>query len=283
MAIDRTKRISKDAIDKIYVESNVRDASFIMPHPHCHSYCELYYIENGACRFFIENNMYDLKSGDFLFIPPQVFHYTRYFGICKKVSIFFRKEDVDGRVKELLPQKDSFFASAHVFETPSAHIAQINGLILRMLNEEKTADAQTEVALHVLLAELFLLCNRECNFLQELPENIHTTDRQIVQAAQFISNRYGERISTADVAAAVGYSANYLTHKFKEAAGIGVHEYLAFIRLQRAAHELVTTSDKITDIALRCGFSDSNYFKDAFKKKYGVTPREYRKNNGARI
>ena len=43
------------------------------------------------------------------------------------------------------------------------------------------------------------------------------------------------------------------------------------------AHELVSTSDSITVIALRCGFSDSNYFKDSFIKKYGITPRSYRK------
>ena len=56
-----------------------------------------------------------------------------------------------------------------------------------------------------------------------------------------------------------------------------MHEYLTFIRLQRAALELVSTADSVTEIALRCGFSDGNYFKDAFKKKYGVTPSKYRK------
>ena len=81
----------------------------------------------------------------------------------------------------------------------------------------------------------------------------------------------------ADIAAAAGYSPNYLSRKFREAAGIGVHEYLVFIRLQHAALELITTDDSVTEIALRCGFSDSNYFKDAFKKRYGVTPRAYRK------
>ncbi len=74
MKADRTKRASKETIDRIYVESNLRDKSFVMSSPHCHAYCEIYYIEYGTCRFFIENNMYDLKSGDFLFIPPQVFH-----------------------------------------------------------------------------------------------------------------------------------------------------------------------------------------------------------------
>ena len=86
-----------------------------------------------------------------------------------------------------------------------------------------------------------------------------------------------EQISTADIATIVGYSPNYLSRKFKETVGIGVHEYIVFIRLQKAANELLSTRDKITDIALRCGFSDSNYFKDAFKKKYGLTPRAYRK------
>ena len=46
--------------------------------------------------------------------------------------------------------------------------------------------------------------------------------------------------------------------------------------LQHAAAELISTDDTITQIALRCGFSDSNYFKDVFKNKYGVTPRENR-------
>ena len=79
------------------------------------------------------------------------------------------------------------------------------------------------------------------------------------------------------MARAVGFSPNYLSRKFRAAAGIGLHEYIVFVRLQHAAQELVSTSDSITTIALRCGFSDSNYFKDSFKKKYGITPRNYRK------
>lgn len=278
MTVDRTKRTSKEAIDRIYVESDLRDKNFIMPAPHCHAYFEIYYIENGACRFFIENNMYDLESGDFLFIPPQVFHYTRYLhGNCKKTSLFFREEDLDGAVRNLLPENEDFFSKMRLFKTPQNRIEQINSLLSRMVKEEKIPDAQTEVMLHVLFQELFLLFIRNCDFLPDIPADIHTTDSQIVQAAKFISSRYFEQISTADIAAAVGYSPNYLSRKFRESVGIGVHEYIVFIRLQKAAGELLSTKDTVTDIALRCGFSDSNYFKDAFKKKYGLTPRAYRK------
>ena len=107
--------------------------------------------------------------------------------------------------------------------------------------------------------------------------DIQTTDQQIMNAARFISENYMRPLSTQEVARAVGFSPNYLSRRFRQSAGIGLHEYIVFVRLHHAAQELIATFDSITDIALRCGFSDSNYFKDSFKKKYGVTPREYRK------
>ena len=106
---------------------------------------------------------------------------------------------------------------------------------------------------------------------------LNTTDHQLLQAANYINTHYMNTISTSDVARAVGFSPNYLSRKFRTTAGIGLHEYIVFVRLYHAAQELLSTNDSITTIALRCGYSDSNYFKDSFKKKYGVTPRAYRK------
>ncbi|MBD5479666.1 MAG: AraC family transcriptional regulator [Lachnospiraceae bacterium] len=278
MTNNRSVRQTEKMIDRIYAEGEVKKAGYVMPSHHCHPYFELFYIESGACRFFIENNLHDMHSGDFLLIPPQVLHYTRYsFGDCKRSIVFFREDDVRESVKQLLPQQTDFFSEMRIFQVPEAHREQIAALLLRMVKEEKIGDKRSSLMLQTLLQELFLLCSRECRFPQDMPVHIHTTDQQIVQAAQFISSHYPESITMADIAKAAGYSPNYLSRKFREAAGIGVHEYLVFIRLQHAALELITTDDSITEIALRCGFSDSNYFKDAFKKRYGVTPRAYRK------
>lgn len=278
MTNNRSVRQTEKMIDRIYAEGEVKKAGYVMPSHHCHPYFELFYIESGACRFFIENNLHDMHSGDFLLIPPQMLHYTRYsFGDCKRSIVFFREDDVRESVKQLLPQQTDFFSEMRIFQVPEAHREQIAALLLRMVKEEKIGDKRSSLMLQTLLQELFLLCSRECRFPQDMPVHIHTTDQQIVQAAQFISSHYPESITMADIAKAAGYSPNYLSRKFREAAGIGVHEYLVFIRLQHAALELITTDDSITEIALRCGFSDSNYFKDAFKKRYGVTPRAYRK------
>lgn len=271
-------KILKEKVEKIFAWRELREAGFVMAAPHCHPYFELFYIESGACSFFIGNNVYDLHEGDILLIPPQVFHYTRYpFGQCLRCNVFFNESDIHVGVAKLMPQGGEFFKDMRIFRLPEAYRAQISELITRMIKENRIDDERSALMLGALLDELFLLCARECSFFYDMPENIHTTDAPIVRAAQFIGLNYMDDISTADIAAAAGYSPNYLSRKFREAAGIGVHEYLMFIRLQRAALELVSTEDSVTEIALRCGFSDGNYFKDAFKKKYGVTPSKYRK------
>ena len=278
MANGRALKMTGATLDKIFAWRELREEGFVMPSPHCHTFFELFYVESGACSFFIGNNVYDLHEGDFMLIPPQVFHYTRYpYGACRRCNVFFRAGDVGERVKEALPQGEKFFGQIRIFQVPEAYRGQIAELIAGMAREEKICDSLSEPILETLLQQLFLLCCRECTFLEDMPEDIHTTDREIVLAAQFIGQHYMDDISAADIAKAAGYSPNYLSRKFREAAGIGVHEYLMFIRLQRAALELVSTDDSVTEIALRCGFSDGNYFKDAFKKKYGVTPSKYRK------
>ena len=271
-------RTSSGEITRIHVDRRTRDAGYLMGSHHCHPYYELSYIEHGSCRFFIEDAMYDLHDGDFLLIPPHMFHYTRYlFGSCLRCGIYFRYEDLGRELPQFMPDGKNFFSQLRVFQAPSGCRRELTALIGRMAAEEQAYDERSPLLLKSQLRALLLLCSRVCIYLADSPASIHTTDRQVLQAARFINEHFRQQISATDIAAAAGFSPNYLSRKFREAAGIGVHDYLVFIRLRNAAFELLSTEDSVTDIALRNGFSDSNYFKDVFKKKYGMTPREYRK------
>ena len=271
-------RVPTHGTDGVHAETKLRDQDFIMKGHHCHSCYELFYVESGDCRFLIDEHIFDLHPGDFILVPPMALHYTRYvFGPCRRTVVLFRGEDVPEDVRKYMPQPTRFFSETAVFQTPEACRVQINGILKSMTAEEKIADERSALMLKTYLLSLLLLCSRVCAFLFEPPTELHTTDQQILQAAQYICQYYMEPITSADVARAAGFSPNYMSRKFRAATGIGLHEYIVFVRLQHAAQELVSTADSITTIALRCGFSDSNYFKDSFKKKYGVTPRNYRK------
>ena len=276
--MEKEIRTKTGPITRVHVDRRVREPGYVMHGHHCHSYFELSYIEHGSCRFFIEDTMYDLHDGDFLLIPPQLFHYTRYlFGSCQRCGVYFREEDLSEALMPHIPGGREFFTQLRVFQAPAGARRSFSGLIGRMAAEEQNFDERSALMLRIMLHELVLQCSRLCTLLAESPASIHTTDRQVLLAARYINEHFRQQITANDIAAAAGFSPNYLSRKFREAAGTGVHDYLVFIRLRNAAFELISTDDSVTDIALRCGFSDSNYFKDVFKKKYGMTPREYRK------
>lgn len=103
------------------------------------------------------------------------------------------------------------------------------------------------------------------------------TDTVFNEALRVMYDRFSEDLTTDEIAGSVGYSASHLRHQFK-ARGTSVTHALAEIRLRRAAEMLKTTPDTVTEIAGRCGYSDPNYFSVVFSRKFGVSPREYRKN-----
>lgn len=116
---------------------------------------------------------------------------------------------------------------------------------------------------------------------QPEPELINVRDADIQQATRYIYQNFQRPISLEDAAEVASLSPTYFSKKFKLVTGMGFKEYLNYVRLKHAQTALLTTSNTITDIALECGFNDGNYFKDLFRKVYGRSPREYRKNPDA--
>jgi AraC-like DNA-binding protein len=71
---------------------------------------------------------------------------------------------------------------------------------------------------------------------------------------------------------------SYLSVQFKKETSQTITDYIQNVRLEHAILLLNSTSDSIQEIASLCGFPDSNYFTRVFKKKKGLTPKEYRKH-----
>ncbi|MEJ2864333.1 helix-turn-helix domain-containing protein [Actinomycetospora flava] len=77
------------------------------------------------------------------------------------------------------------------------------------------------------------------------------------------------------IAAAQGLSVRTLYRMFEE-SGETVAAYVRARRLARARHDIVTTGETITDIAIRWGYTDASHFSRAFRGAYGSSPSDYR-------
>ena len=94
----------------------------------------------------------------------------------------------------------------------------------------------------------------------------------------YLDGRYMEDLSVADIASHFNMSASYFAHFFKQYAQKSVIEYVNETRILRAKNFLEKEEIPISEIALRVGFSDINYFSRKFKAITGITPTEYKKS-----
>ncbi len=94
----------------------------------------------------------------------------------------------------------------------------------------------------------------------------------------YLEKHYKEDVSIADLAAQFNMSASYFAHFFKQYAQKSVIEYVNETRIQRAKNWLEKEDVSVSEIALRVGFSDINYFSRKFKAVTGMTPTQYKKN-----
>ncbi len=86
-------------------------------------------------------------------------------------------------------------------------------------------------------------------------------------------------LSVDTIADAVGASRAQLQRKVKDVTGTSVGSFVREVRLKQAAEMLLRGDTNIAQVGYAVGFTAPNIFSTAFKKYYGVSPKEYVTNN----
>lgn len=242
-----------------------------MPVAHNHNFYELCIMVSGDRRFLINKDIYLAQPGDILLIPPGCTHravtisesYERYL-------VYFPENYI--RDKVLL----NCFQNQHM-QVSQRRFLNMASVLDEMAEEFKRKDEYSDIMIHCGLKTLLM---QLCRY-SKAPSvrEFETYDKNIQQAALFIRSHYRESITLQMIADAVFLSPSYLSKRFKEVTGFGVSEYINGVRIREAELLLSGTTKSIVEIADRCGFNDSNYFGDAFKKHTGFSPSQYRKQN----
>ncbi len=92
----------------------------------------------------------------------------------------------------------------------------------------------------------------------------------------FVQKNFMQEINIRNIADACACSESTVSHLFKEYTNTSVKKYIINLRISQAEKLLVTSDIPITNIALLCGFANTNYFSTAFKKQNGINPTEFR-------
>lgn len=99
----------------------------------------------------------------------------------------------------------------------------------------------------------------------------------IVEATQFIHNKYDENILVGDISKYVYLSPSYFSKVFRILTGYSVKEYVNRYRLYQAAMTLKETDKRIISIAFESGFLSQQSFTKKFVQQYSIPPARFRR------
>lgn len=269
-------------IDTICFIRGKRGVNSKLQPDHYHPFYELIHVNSGSMRLLLKDTLYNLEKGDTLLIAPRELHHSQYHEdvTCDLTFIYFKPEYLPREVLDIFNNAYSGGITSFMGTVPHIYQEELTYLFNRLQAECNSIDELSPHFMSLQLSEILLFYMRHSILgCQEL-EISNTKEADIIHATKYIYQNYKKPLTLDQIASVVNLSPTYFSKKFKQTTGIGFKEYLNYIRLKNAAAALYSTDSTITDIALEYGFSDSNYFKDLFKKEYGMSPREFRKSRG---
>ena len=101
-------------------------------------------------------------------------------------------------------------------------------------------------------------------------------DRRVKKTKSVLDQEYRNPPSVELLAEGVGLSASRLAHLFRNETGMSIQSYIVDRRLLMAAMLIVQSDEQISQIAYRVGFGDVSNFNHSFKRRFSMSPREYR-------
>ena len=101
-------------------------------------------------------------------------------------------------------------------------------------------------------------------------------DRRIKKVTAALDQEYRDPPTVEQLADEIGLSASRLAHLFREETGKSMQSYVLDRRLVMAAMLIVQTHERISQIAYSVGFGDVSNFNHAFKRRFQMSPRQYR-------
>lgn len=265
---------------------------FVDDRLHSHNHFEINYIYAGEARQLIDEERRILTAGEFCIIAPNMRHNVLVDSKDALVISFpVRKSTFDTIFGNLLTQNDllsTFFKNTLYRENQSNYLLfktmqddpEIVRLVQRIAIESNSSRKYAAVYVDNLVPLLFytLLRKYSSTVLYYGEDAADRAQSNFTLILTYVQSHY-QTVTLEELAGIFNYSTAYISRLFRRNMNQSFTAIVQNLRMQHAAEYLQNTEDSIAEITVRVGYDSTDYFTRNFRRHYGCTPTEYRKNH----
>lgn len=248
-----------------------------MPKFHCHNYYEIYYLFSGKVLYLIDDEFFEINSGDIVLVNKNKLHMTKkpetIYG--ENIKVYITDDNMECLGANSQKFKECFdYIHIVVPENKKKHIDRVfKNLRTEYKNNDLFSAQLTDNYIYEILSNIYKLIfvDNEDNL-----GDISTQSNEINIAIRYVYNNYSEKLTLPAVAKLVNMNPSYFSRYFKKVTGITFMDYVNNIRIKNAVTLITDTNMSLTDIAQACGFNNQSYFCRQFQKIIGCSAGKYR-------
>lgn len=258
-----------------YEDTNLKNVK-----KHSHDYYEFYFFLEGDISMHINKKTYHLQENDVIIIPPNTSHYLTNNNekIPYRRFVFWISEDFYQQFASLSSDFTYVIDQAiqhkqYVYHNSTVNFNAIQAKLFRLFEEMRFTRFGKVTKIRLCIEDLILHINRMAY------ENTHSNEpvkqRSLaVNLIQHIENHLHDDLSLDHLSEVFYVSKYHISHVFKETFGISIHQFITKKRLERCKDGLLAGLDVTKNYHL-IGFKDYSSFYRAFKKEYGLSPKDF--------
>lgn len=248
-----------------------------------HEQIEFLYFRQGSAKILCGDRTIVAEAGDLILINPYELHQVNYHSgqplydcLMIDASLYrdTRQGICDTRYFDLLSDTHACFDN-HLGQDPEL-VAHMEALRRELLEQGVAYELSVKAHVFGLFVCLFRHHVRSRTTFRQMVDNIERYER-IKPVLEYMRQNISEPIRLEALAKQCSLSPAHFCRVFRQITGTTPVQYLTTLRLHQAAALLRRTDRSVSQIAEEVGFDDVGYMSRCFKKQFGMTPTQVKR------
>lgn len=246
---------------------------------HSHPYYELIIPITGSnVLYSYSGSLMTLHPGEMILFPAERYHSGKYDisdDISERMVVQIDASIWDAAMRRTGLDNPTWPRDVIVLDADDVSSWDLRGLFERMAQSPYLKKAYQDTILVCELTELQLLIQQSVD--SHRTQSSSTTSTLVAKAVEYLETHYTDpELTTAAVAQYTYSSREHLSRAFKEYTMESIHNYLTNLRMQHCRRG-IAAGLSVLDACTESGFSNYSSFLKSFRRLYGLTPADYKK------